>query len=258
MNRLYINKDWSTLRKLLFLNAANGGATPKTETLSGNIVTFRTTKAVPLIECKAEINPVQAGSGDPSPQNVRPITGWTGAKVTVSPTTDEADGTTYSITFPTEAGTVYGGSLDVTNGVLTVDRANVLMSAFDFSLVSSPDRHIFRATYSDVLPDIISHSNADTVYGDICDRYTYKAYTPITQNDNGKFSISPISADRLVIIDHRFSSTSDFQEAVNDVQLVYELATPITYQLTPQEITTLIGTNNVWADTGNITVTYYK
>lgn len=29
-----------------------------------------------------DIEPVQAGSGDPSPTNVRPITGWTGAKVT--------------------------------------------------------------------------------------------------------------------------------------------------------------------------------
>lgn len=82
MNRLYINKDWSSLKKLLFLNAASGGATSKTETLSGSIVTFSTTKAVPLIDCKADINPVQTGSGDPSPENVRPITGWTGAKVT--------------------------------------------------------------------------------------------------------------------------------------------------------------------------------
>ena len=39
-------------------------------------------------------------------------------------------------------------------------------------------------------------------------------------------------------------------------QLVYELATPITYHLTPQEITSLLGVNNVWADTGNSDVEY--
>ena len=39
-------------------------------------------------------------------------------------------------------------------------------------------------------------------------------------------------------------------------QVVYELATPITYALTPQEISTFLGTNNIWADTGDTTVTY--
>lgn len=39
-------------------------------------------------------------------------------------------------------------------------------------------------------------------------------------------------------------------------QVVYELATPITYHLTPIEIHTLLGQNNIWANTGNIAVTY--
>lgn len=32
-------------------------------------------------------------------------------------------------------------------------------------------------------------------------------------------------------------------------QVVYPLTTPIVYQLTPQEITTLLGTNNIWVET---------
>ena len=43
---------------------------------------------------------------------------------------------------------------------------------------------------------------------------------------------------------------------MSGVQLVYELATPQTYQLTPQEVKTLLGTNNVWTDIGNVSVTY--
>jgi len=39
-------------------------------------------------------------------------------------------------------------------------------------------------------------------------------------------------------------------------QVVYKLATPITYTLTPQEITSLLGTNNLWADTGDSEVEY--
>lgn len=37
-------------------------------------------------------------------------------------------------------------------------------------------------------------------------------------------------------------------------QVVYKLATPLTYQLAPQEIEALVGTNNVWSDGGNVTV----
>ena len=102
-------------------------------------------------------------------------------------------GTTTSISWESEAGTVYGGTLDVTNGVLTVDRAQ------------------------------IAHYNGETLPGEwISDRDAYApGTTPTTR-----------------------------------AQVVYELATPITYTLTPQEISTLLGTNNFWADVGDTTVTY--
>lgn len=49
---------------------------------SGDIVTFADgADNMPLKECVVQIDPVQSGSGDPSPTNVRPITGWTGANV---------------------------------------------------------------------------------------------------------------------------------------------------------------------------------
>ena len=38
--------------------------------------------------------------------------------------------------------------------------------------------------------------------------------------------------------------------------LCYELATPLTVQLTPHEVTALLGSNNVWADSGDSEVTY--
>ena len=39
-------------------------------------------------------------------------------------------------------------------------------------------------------------------------------------------------------------------------QVVYELAEPIHYPLTPTEIKTLLGQNNIWADTGDTEVEY--
>ena len=41
----------------------------------------------------------------------------------------------------------------------------------------------------------------------------------------------------------------------NGVTLCYELATPQTIQLTPQEVKLLLGTNNIWSD-GNVTLVY--
>lgn len=52
--------------------------TPHIVTASGSIASFNTDMKAPLKECKIHFLPVQSGSGDPSPDNVRPITGWTG------------------------------------------------------------------------------------------------------------------------------------------------------------------------------------
>ena len=109
------------------------------------------------------------------------------------PTFEPYQEETYSITFPSEAGTVYGGTLDVTSGVLTVTDAQI-------------------ASYA-----------GETLPGEwISDRDVYVAGTTPTTG----------------------------------AQVVYKLATPITYTLTPQEITSLLGTNNLWADTGDSEVEY--
>lgn len=40
-------------------------------------------------------------------------------------------------------------------------------------------------------------------------------------------------------------------------QVVYKLATPIEYTLTPQQLTTLLGVNNVWSNDGDISELIY-
>ena len=66
-------------------------------------------------EIKLLIVPKQEGSGTPSPTNVRPITGWNAFILSVNDTE--------KVITTGEAGTVYGGTLDITTGLLTVDRA---------------------------------------------------------------------------------------------------------------------------------------
>ena len=74
---------------------------------------------VELKSLVVNIEPVQEGSGDPSPDNERAISGHTQADVVVAPTSDpdDPDKTTHTIPF---GQTVYGGSLEVETGVLTI------------------------------------------------------------------------------------------------------------------------------------------
>jgi hypothetical protein len=68
-------------------------------TATGSIATFNTPFAKPLRLLKAEFTPVQEGTGDPSPTNIRPITGWTGVNVYHSGE-DTSNPTAYPVTFP--------------------------------------------------------------------------------------------------------------------------------------------------------------
>ena len=55
--------------------------TPHIESASGSMATFSTDMSAPLTECKVHFAPVQEGTGTPSPENVRPISGWDGVTV---------------------------------------------------------------------------------------------------------------------------------------------------------------------------------
>ena len=54
---------------------------PHTESVIGDVANFSTNMKAPLKECKVYFSPIQEGSGDPSPDNVRNITGWDGVNI---------------------------------------------------------------------------------------------------------------------------------------------------------------------------------
>ena len=83
--------------------------------IPGAIVSFETDSEKTFTELTANIVPQQSGSGTPSPDNIRPISGWTEVTVFVSPTEDEEDATTHTTSL---GRTVYGGTVDVVSGVL--------------------------------------------------------------------------------------------------------------------------------------------
>lgn len=74
--------DWTLLKKLIWLRrAVGGGAAPVLKTITGSLLHITDALARPANEFVAVLSPKQEGSGDPSPSNVRPISGWTGMNV---------------------------------------------------------------------------------------------------------------------------------------------------------------------------------
>lgn len=226
--------------------------------ISGRVVSFNAGAAgIPLEKCLVHIEPVQEGEGDPSPDNVRPITGWTGAKVTRTGKNlyayEPYQGETYDITFPSEAGTVYGGTLDVTTGKLVVDRAikNVQIRLGDYNktinaLLFYSNRGIFS--------DALAPANNNTPFYAIAESTNVNSSSAI---NGGEYGIGLASTKDVYLRAVGASSKDDYLSIFpNGINVVYKLATPTTYQLTPQEVRTLLGQNNIWADTGDIEVKF--
>ena len=82
-------------------------------------------------------------------------------------------------------------------------------------------------------------------------------YKAIRYNDSwthGAMSYFYPTGKTIIIINNDYTDATAFKTAMNGVQLVYELTTPLTIQLTPTAVKSLPGTNNLWADSGDITV----
>ena len=92
----------------------------------------------------------------------------------------------------------------------------------------------------------------------LCSSYAVRATT--SQNVLGDYMQDKSCAFvtnsmNFCIRDDSYTDAETFKSAVLGQKLVYELATPITYQLTPQQIATLNGENNLWGS-GDIELTY--
>lgn len=170
------------------------------------------------------------------------------------PATDTAyhsgkDNATYSIDWESEAGTVYGGSLDVTTGVLTVDRAMVVLNgsenwyayqAFEGFLLSRPDMK-YGIRQNGISNMLVNSKTATT-----------------GQKNAMWLGVNTQYIYVIGVYETMGSTVEDFKSYLenNNLEIEIPLATPQTYQLTPQEVKTLLGNNNIYSDTGDSSVTY--
>ena len=182
--------------------------------------------------------------------NICPISGWTEAKVwreaTYDPTTNP------SLTIDLD-GTRYGGTLDVLTGVLTVTKViRQITSSNSFASLTGTNYYQFTYYF-----DQNSYANGASKNA-MCN-----LFPKITLLQRGTVSgLVAYDGDR----GYRFSLNSDFGITTTDqfkafitdnpLYVTAELATPLTVQLTPATLSTLVGENNVWADTGDVEVSY--
>ena len=165
-------------------------------------------------------------------------------------------GSTAEYEFPQEAGTVYGGSLTIHQdgtGELVVDRAITTIGSLYWA-VDPTYGYMDTASLQNVIKK--AESNSETVQGLYCSAYMARsAQAGGSGGVNGTIAVN--TAGQLRILDTAYTDADDFKTAMSSHTIVYPLATPVTYTLSEVEvIETLKGVNNVWADCGDVSVTY--
>ena len=168
-------------------------------------------------------------------------------------------GDSQAIAFPTAAGTVYGGTLDVTTGLLTVDRVtDTLNGSEDWTMHSSNDSGFVCSTAASMVK---RSANAETA-GVLSNLFRIVTNSSVRTPDASETGIpkSGGEATRLYFFLH-FGFMADIDAwkswlTTHPVQVSYLVANPITYQLNPAQVVTLLGYTQIYADCGDVTVTY--
>jgi hypothetical protein len=175
-------------------------------------------------------------------------------------------GNTISVTFPSEAGTVYGGTLTINpdkTGELVVDMARTLLDGVNYTLGG-------RTQYTNVSRYWLNKSIGRFKYKGQNTYFLSSKLTPsynnviaIGNNTPSGYYIFPYSSgDTFVVLPNSITSNAEATAWLQDnpTEVCFELAEPVTIPLTESEIsgilTTLYGTNNIWADTGDVEVEY--
>lgn len=279
----------------------------------GAIASFTDGVNAPVDKLLVAINPVQSGTGDPSPENIRPISGWTGAQVTrcgenlCNPATiiigsyvragntsesrplgEQAESsqwncsdfirvnpsTQYTTSVPyyssaSAAGLVFFDSFkSAISGIPTVSQrdriftfttpSNCSYLRFSWNYLNGTNVQLAVGTDSSYTPytgttyPITFPSEAGTVYGGELD--VKSGVLRVTDANIASYAGETINEPWISSMDVYSAGATPTTGA----QVVYKLATPLTYQLTPTEVTTLLGVNNIWADTGDVKVWYKK
>lgn len=199
-------------------------------TESGSLVTFTTPLALPLVSLKANIT---ATGGNGTPSSPVPISGFSSVTLTQK---DSEDSTVD--TFAIALGeTIYGGVLDCKNGTATITHSAVDMGSLTYALSGGG------------LP-YINKDTIQTVTG-LNPKRTATATNICSVSALGQQTTNQIRFPEIT------DPVADIPTLYAGQTLVFELATPITLSgLTPDNFTTIQGENNIFADSGDVELSF--
>ena len=179
------------------------------------------------------------------------IHGKTGVTVSHGATADDPNPTEYEVEF-TQQGTVYGGTVDIVSGVLTVT----------WTILSNPQNLNWITNSSQGMKNFqtergtVSKKSGSNNWK--CSRYSNGFIG--TDKTEGIFIFD---SGEVCIRDYRYwehggtsAEEAAFKASLADVTIAYELATPLTYQLTTQQVQMLLNDNYLETSDGMITLTY--
>lgn len=226
---------------------------------------------VPIKALLADVALTQSGSGDPAPDNVRPISVFSGLTVTHD---HGGDSDTYNVSWLTEAGEIPCGTLDVATGTLTLTHDFAIGNAaggLDYYhggvkvLEPSISANAGYAYFS--IGTSIDHSTAGN---SMCDRLKYvsgnsvasvvNTFTVRTSSNYHRLTfIADIPGWGTTAAEHVSAVTTYLAAqyaADTPMQVAIALVTPVVVQLDPVAIKTALGGNDVSVDTGDVAVTF--
>lgn len=159
-------------------------------------------------------------------------------------------GQTISVDLTTEAGTVYHGTVDVVTGELVVTHAIEDLGNITWKKDSNRAGVFYGA--------VTGRKNTSNVLA--CSEYTVRNLNVTTDVDMYVSGYGSYGGNYIFVRDTRFASNTaaEYKVGAAGIKVVYELATPLTYQLTPTQVAVLTGTNNVWSTGDSVSVTYTK
>lgn len=142
--------------------------------------------------------------------------------------------------------TVYGGTLDVLTGELTITHGMADLGSLTWG---------YDSTYLRFVTD--SLIGQYKYLGSRLTPFLSSIYTVLTNGEpfdiNWNYVIYSGGDDQKIIVhNHDYTDINAFKTAMSGQTLVYELATPTTLSLTPQTVKSLVGENHISASTGDV------
>lgn len=235
-------RDSGSNRDLYFEYAFNGEGS---YTLSADFTSVDPTTIGGLVITNIQLESGSTATAYAPYSNICPISGWGAVDIYAS----GADTSTYDTTTLTLPQTVYGGTLDVVAGTVTVDRALMTIDGdYGGSMGITPLSNCTQVSISDYISVGVGNDNfvANTL--------------KFSGASEGLHCIWNSTVPRMFLglptsVTTKAEALAWF--ASNPTTICYHLATPTTLSLTPAQIDTLLGDNNIWADAGEIDITYY-